>query len=139
MDREPANRSPYHLSLRAWGTAFRDLEGEIKRDNVSMVASSLAFYGFLAIFPGLIALVSLYGLFFNPEDVEMQVRPLSQLLPPAAAAHHGTAPRGRERREHRPARRAAEHHRRAVERLERRRRADEGREPRLTSKRSRAA
>jgi membrane protein len=80
-----AKSSPSHLSLHDWGGALRELKDELQRDNVSAIAASLAFYGILAIFPALIALVSLYGLFFDPMDVARQMRPISQILPPSAA------------------------------------------------------
>jgi membrane protein len=55
----------------------------IGEHNVSIMAAGVGFYALLSIFPGLTALVSLYGLIANPSDVE---RLLSSqgLLPPEA-------------------------------------------------------
>jgi membrane protein len=44
----------------------------------------VAFYGLLAVFPGLIALVAIYGLAFDPAQVEQQVSQLKGVLPPEA-------------------------------------------------------
>ncbi len=56
----------------------------IGRDNVSMIAAGVAFYGLLAIFPALAAIVSVYGLFSDPGEVSRQISSLSYLLPPEA-------------------------------------------------------
>lgn len=53
-------------------------------DNVSIVAAGVAFFGFLAIFPGLAALVSIYGLVADPVQVEQQFQAMGGLLPPEA-------------------------------------------------------
>lgn len=53
-------------------------------DKISMVAGSVAFFGMVAVFPTLIAVVSLYGLVFDPHDVLRQVRELSPALPAGA-------------------------------------------------------
>ena len=42
---------------------------ETKDDNISLLAAGVAFFAFLAIFPALIAAVSIYGLIANPADV----------------------------------------------------------------------
>ena len=41
---------------------------EIEHDNLTLVAAGMAFYGLLALIPGMVALVSLYGLVADPED-----------------------------------------------------------------------
>jgi membrane protein len=46
-----------------------------------MIAAGVAFYALLAIFPGIAALVSLYGLFFDAADVEQQMSLLAGVLP----------------------------------------------------------
>lgn len=49
--------------------------------NLTLVAAGVAFYGFLALVPALIAVVSIYGLVSNPEDVTRQVQDLGESLP----------------------------------------------------------
>ena len=53
-------------------------------DNISLVAAGVAFYVMLSIFPALAALVSLYALVGNPDDVANRIQDYSYLLPPAA-------------------------------------------------------
>jgi membrane protein len=51
---------------------------------VSLVAAGCAFYATLALFPTITALISLYGLVFDPNTVQPQLRYLQQFMPPAA-------------------------------------------------------
>ena len=57
------------------------LRERIREHNLTLVAAGVAFYGFLALVPGLIAFVSIYGLVANPEDVTRQVEDLGSSLP----------------------------------------------------------
>jgi membrane protein len=54
-------------------------------NHLSILAAGVAFYGFLSLFPGLVALVSLYGMVADPGAVEQQIEGLSGFLPAAAA------------------------------------------------------
>jgi membrane protein len=51
---------------------------------VSLVAAGCAFYATLALFPTITALISLYGLVFDPTTVQPQLQYLQQFMPPAA-------------------------------------------------------
>lgn len=53
-------------------------------DNISLVAAGVAFYVMLSIFPALAAMVSLYALVGNPDDVASRVQDYGNLLPPEA-------------------------------------------------------
>src|ERR1700756_3962396 len=55
---------------------------EISDQNLFLVAGGVTYAVLLALFPGLAALVSIYGLMLNPSQVETQVAALSQILPP---------------------------------------------------------
>ena len=68
-----------------WLEVAKRVKDGIKRDRLSLVAAGVAFYGLLAIFPGLVALVGIYGLLVAPAQVEQHVRAVSGLLPPQAA------------------------------------------------------
>ena len=57
----------------------------MKRDNLSIISAGVAFYALLAIFPGLIALVGIYGIFFDPAQVREHMSALTAVLPPDAA------------------------------------------------------
>lgn len=54
---------------------------EVFRDNLAFIAASLAFYGLLALFPTIVALVSVFGLVANPLELREQLRPLSEIMP----------------------------------------------------------
>jgi membrane protein len=53
----------------------------ISGDNLSIIAAGVAFYAFLAIPSALTALVALYGLAFDPQDVQRQVAALNGAMP----------------------------------------------------------
>jgi membrane protein len=69
-----------------WRASIRGAKDHIGRDNVSLVAAGVAFYLFLAVFPAIAALVSLYGLLYDPVDIQRQMSNLAGLLPPAAVS-----------------------------------------------------
>ena len=54
------------------------------RDNISLVAAGIAFYILAAIFPALAAIVSIYGLFADPNQVSNRISSLDGVLPPEA-------------------------------------------------------
>jgi len=67
-----------------WGRIIAELWAELDRDNISVIAAGVAFYGLLAIFPGMSALISIYGLVADPAVIEGQVAALSGVLPQEA-------------------------------------------------------
>jgi membrane protein len=76
---------PTDIPWRGWKQILKRAWAENKADNMPIIAGGVAFFGFLAIFPALIALVSLYGLVASPETVAQQVEDLSAQLPDSAA------------------------------------------------------
>lgn len=76
------------VRLRAFarraGNLARRTQGEIFRDDVATLAGSVAFFGILALFPALIATISVYGLISDPNDVVAQIRALGAALPSSA-------------------------------------------------------
>ena len=54
---------------------------EAKADNVPLLAAGVAFYAFLAIFPALIAIVSIYGLFADPATITNQLNSMTPRCP----------------------------------------------------------
>jgi membrane protein len=57
-----APQSPTRLGARSWGGVLKRTFTEYKEDNLADWAAALTYYGILAIFPALIALVSILGL-----------------------------------------------------------------------------
>ena len=78
-------RTPKDIPARGWKDILWRVKSQIKEDRLSIIAAGVAFYGLLAVFPGLIALVAIYGLAFDPSQVEQQAAALSGMLPPEAA------------------------------------------------------
>lgn len=78
-------RTPKEIPARGWRDILWRVKGQMAEDKLSIIAAGVAFYGLLAIFPGLVALVGLYGLAFDPQQVESQVAAVSGMLPPQAA------------------------------------------------------
>jgi membrane protein len=76
---------PTQIPWRGWKQISKRAWAEHKADNMPIIAGGVAFFGFLSIFPALIALVSLYGLVASPETVARQVEELSAQLPDSAA------------------------------------------------------
>ena len=66
---------------RSWVTIVRSALAEFNDDQIPTVAAGVTFYTLLALFPGIGAFVSLYGLVANVRDAERQVAALHTLLP----------------------------------------------------------
>jgi membrane protein len=76
---------PTDIPWRGWKQILKRAWAENKADNMPIIAGGVAFFGFLAIFPAMIALISIYGLVASPETVARQVENLSAQLPQSAA------------------------------------------------------
>ncbi len=77
-------RKPRRSRHRRWWEILKRVALDIGRKNLSLVAAGAAFYAFLAIPSAAAALVSLYGLAFNPQDVRRQVLSMVGFVPNAA-------------------------------------------------------
>jgi membrane protein len=75
---------PTEIPPKGWWQVVRRAFKESSADNVPILAGGVAFFAFLAIFPAIIAAISLYGIFADPETVAAQVRDLSGALPEQA-------------------------------------------------------
>jgi membrane protein len=75
---------PSDIPKRGWIDIAKRVKSEAKDDNLSLLAGGVAFFSMLSLVPGLVALVSLYGLFADPADVEDQVRDVTKALPSEA-------------------------------------------------------
>ncbi len=69
------------LSKAGWGQTLLRVKRQVSQDNLSIVAAGVAFYFLLAVFPALTAMVSLYGLVFEAQQVSEQISRLSAFLP----------------------------------------------------------
>ncbi|WP_106478805.1 YihY/virulence factor BrkB family protein [Phytohalomonas tamaricis] len=78
-------KKPTQIPAAGWRDTLLRVKNELDGDHVSLVAAGIAFYGLLAIFPAIAALISLWGLLFDPQQVEQQIAALSEVLPQEAA------------------------------------------------------
>jgi membrane protein len=75
-------RVPGEIPLSGWLDIALRVKEQIDADNVSILAAGLALYSLLAIFPGLAAIVLLYGLVSSPAQITEQLSSFQGLLPP---------------------------------------------------------
>lgn len=73
--------SPTEIPAAGWKQILKRAWAEQKKDNVGLLAAGVAYYAFTALFPALIAAVTLYGLFADPSQVQEQVSRLSDSMP----------------------------------------------------------
>ena len=64
---------PTEIPAKGWLQIGKRGWAEAKVDQVPLMGAGVAFYAFLALFPALIALVTLYGLFADPAVIADQV------------------------------------------------------------------
>src|SRR6185437_3515068 len=62
VSKRRAPETPTALAAQSWGGALRRTLTEFRQDNLTDLAAALTYYGILAIFPAIIALVSILGL-----------------------------------------------------------------------------
>jgi len=84
--RIPGGRAdtPAQIPPAGWRQVVTRAFKEASADNVAMLAGGVAYFVFLAVFPALIAAISLYGLIADPETVASQLRSLAAALPESA-------------------------------------------------------
>ena len=75
---------PSEIPPRGWFAVLRRVKAEVKQDNATLLAAGVAFYAMLAIFPAIIAVVTIYGMVADPAQVESQVGEFAKSLPAGA-------------------------------------------------------
>ncbi len=73
VDRGRDADDPTEIPPKGWKDIFARVRVEAKDDDVTMMAAGVAFYSLLAMVPGLVALISIYGLVATPSDVSRQI------------------------------------------------------------------
>ena len=74
--------SPHQIPMPGWKDIAVRSWTEVSENNIFLVAGGVTYAVLLALFPGLAALVSIYGLLLDPAQVQTQVAAMSQVLPP---------------------------------------------------------
>jgi membrane protein len=85
QNRGRAATSPHQIPMPGWKDILVRTWGEIADNNIFLVAGGVTYAILLALFPGLAALVSVYGLLLDPVQVQTQVAALSNVLPAETA------------------------------------------------------
>lgn len=77
---------PSEISKKGWWDILLRVKDELSGDHVSLIAAGIAFYGLLALFPAIAALVSIWGLMADPQQIQGQLANLGSVLPQEAAS-----------------------------------------------------
>jgi membrane protein len=76
--------TPTDIPAKGWKDILWRTYEEINKDRILAVAAGVTFYALLALFPAIAALVSIYGLFADPETIQDHLNSLSGVLPSGA-------------------------------------------------------
>lgn len=76
--------APWQILLPGWKDILWRTYQQIGEDRLLAVAAGVVFYGLLALFPAITALVSLYGLFANASSINEHLSGLGGILPSSA-------------------------------------------------------
>ena len=72
---------PQDIPRRGWVQILKRSWAQTTEDQIPLLSAGVAFFGFLALFPTLIALVLAYGLFADPSTIATQVDSMGTALP----------------------------------------------------------
>ncbi|MEU0315933.1 YihY/virulence factor BrkB family protein [Nocardioides sp. NPDC006273] len=78
--------NPTSIPCRGWKQVARRVWEETQIDQVPLLAAGVAFWGFLSLFPAMIAAVAVYGLVADPATVTRQAEVVTEALPRDAAS-----------------------------------------------------
>ena len=77
--------SPTEIPAQGWWAIAKRTYAEASKDNLGLIASGVAFYGFLAMVPLLGAMVLTYGLVVDPADLSKHMQAITAMVPADAA------------------------------------------------------
>ena len=77
---------PSQIPKAGWRDIALRVKDEIATDHVTVVAAGVAFFGLLAVFPAIAALISIAALVLDPATIEAQLSIAAAALPENAAA-----------------------------------------------------
>lgn len=69
------------ISFSEWKSIFIKIKERTDENNVVIISAGVGFFGFLAIFPAIMALISIYGFVMDPQQIEEQVSKISAMMP----------------------------------------------------------
>ena len=84
-DRETAGReayTPLQIPRAGWWRILGRTASRFQDQNLALIAAGVGFYSLLGLFPAIAALVTTYGLVFDPAQIQNQFETLQGILPP---------------------------------------------------------
>ncbi len=84
IDRGRDAETPSDIPARGLKDVIFRVWRSLTQDHVMLIAGGVTFYLLLALFPALVAFLSIYGLFFDPATAVGQAQSLRGFIPPAA-------------------------------------------------------
>ncbi len=84
LDHGRLANSPSEIPPRGWKDVLVRLYEDVSEHRVLAFAAGMTFYSLLAIFPGLAALVAIYGLFADPASIAAHLGQMNGILPGGA-------------------------------------------------------
>ncbi|MDB5618802.1 YihY/virulence factor BrkB family protein [Tardiphaga sp.] len=72
---------PFEIPWAGWKDILWRTYDQINEDRLLAIAAGVVFFGLLAVFPAITALVSCYGLFANPSTIAGNLQTLAYMLP----------------------------------------------------------
>ena len=81
MNQSKSIGSPKEIDSSGWKKVLLRVKDRIKEDHIPIISAGVAFYAFLAIFPGIMALFSIYGLALDAQSAQDQINKLATMLP----------------------------------------------------------
>lgn len=86
MARGRTAETPTEIPAKGWKDIALRLKDEVSEDRVGLIAAGVAFYGLLALFPAITALLAIGGLFAEPNQIIDQLSALNGIVPQEAMA-----------------------------------------------------
>lgn len=83
---DDAPEGPLSLSLADWWCVLKAVGATADRANLALIAAGLAFFGLMAVIPGLAAFAALVGLFADPQLLADQIQALGGVAPDAVVS-----------------------------------------------------
>jgi len=75
---------PAEIPAAGWWQVTKRAWAEAKSDQVPLIAAGVAFFGFLSLFPAVVAAVLAYGLIADPAQIRTQTQDLAAAMPASA-------------------------------------------------------
>lgn len=72
---------PYEIPKKGWLDIALRLKDEIAQDRIGLIAAGVAFYGLLALFPAITAVLAIGGLLIEPSQIIDQLSTFSGIVP----------------------------------------------------------